>query len=156
MKKICVLTAVSAALITATSFAAIINGALATPTRGYPSLTISIRGIARSIHGSDSGIYDSQGRFDPVAFERLFATWDRDRSGGLDPVELAQRTISDADLWDLFGVAASGAEFGLLFAVAEEHGELSRDRMRSFYDGTLFYRLENEREGLPWWSWLWP
>jgi peroxygenase len=139
----------------ASSFATAINGVLATPSRGFPSLTIDLRNIASGIHGSDSGIYDSEGRFVPAMFERLFTDWDRDGSDGLDPLELAGRAVRDADLFDVFGVVVSGAEFGLLFVVAAEDGELSRDRMRSFYDGTLFYVLAEEREGEPPWSWWW-
>jgi peroxygenase len=139
--------------VSASAFATAINTALGTPTSGYPTLTISIYGIASAVHGSDSGIYDSQGHFVPSAFEALFDTWDRNGSGGLDPVELAQRTIDDADLFDLFGVTASAAEWGLLYAVAAENGELTRDRMRGFYDGTLFYDLAEERAGQIWWGW---
>jgi peroxygenase len=139
----------------ASSFAAAINGVLATPSRGFPSLTIDLRNIASGVHGSDSGIYDSEGRFVPEMFERLFTDWDLDGSDGLDPLELAGRAVRDADLFDVFGVVVSGAEFGLLFVVAAEDGELSRDRMRSFYDGTLFYVLAEEREGEPPWSWWW-
>jgi peroxygenase len=138
-----------------TSFATAINGALATPSRGFPSLTIDLRRIASGIHGSDSGIYDDEGNFVPEAFERLFRDWDLDGTGGLDPGELVARAVQDADLFDVFGVVASGAEFGLLFVVAAEDGELSRARMRSFYDGTLFYVLAEEREGAPPWSWWW-
>jgi peroxygenase len=139
--------------LTASAFATAINAALGTPTSGYPSLTISIYGIANGVHGSDTGIYDSQGRFVPEAFERLFDDWDRNGSDGLDPAELVARTIDDADLWDLFGITASVAEFGLLYAVAAEDGELTRDRMRAFYDGTLFYDLAEERAGQIWWGW---
>jgi peroxygenase len=138
-----------------TSFATVINGVLGTPTRGFPSLTIDLRNIAGGIHGSDSGIYDNEGRFVPEQFERLFLDWDRNGSGGLDPVELAGRAIRDADLFDVFGVAVSGAEFGLLFAVAAEDGELSTARMRAFYDGTLFYTLSEERDGQWPWQWWW-
>jgi peroxygenase len=139
----------------ASGFATAINGALATPSRGFPSLTIDLRRIATGIHGSDSGIYDDDGNFVPEAFERLFREWDLDGTGGLDPGELVARAVEDADLFDVFGVVASGAEFGLLFVVAAEDGELSRARMRSFYDGTLFYVLAEEREGAPPWSWWW-
>jgi peroxygenase len=139
----------------ASSFATAINGVLATPSRGFPSLTIDLRRIATGIHGSDSGIYDDDGNFVPEAFERLFRDWDRDGSDGLDPGELLARAVEDADLFDVFGVVTSGAEFGLLFVVAAEDGELSRARMRSFYDGTLFYVLAEEREGAPPWSWWW-
>jgi peroxygenase len=137
----------------ASAFALAINTALGTPTMGYPSLTVSLYGIPGGIHGSDTGIYDSEGNFVDAAFQSLFDTWDANGSDGLDPGELAQRAIVDADLWDLFGVTASVAEFGLLYAVAAEDGELSRDRMRDFYDGTLFYTLAEERADTPWWGW---
>lgn len=98
-------------------------------------------------------IYDSEGNFVPAQFDALFDERDADGSDGLDPAELAARAIDDADLGDLFGVTASAAEFGLLFAVAAEDGELGRDRMSSFYDGTLFYDLAEERAGECWWGW---
>jgi peroxygenase len=135
------------------TFAFAINGALGTSTMGFPSLTVSLYGIDGGVHGSDTGIYDSQGRFNELQFERLFADWDRNDSGGLDPVELAGRAVDDADLGDLFGVTASAAEFGLLYAVAAEDGELTEDRMRTFYDGTLFYVLAEERADVCWWGW---
>ncbi len=141
--------------VSSAAFATIINGALGTSTIGYPSLTISIYGIAGAVHGSDTGIYDSQGRFNEEQFDRLFADWDKNGDGGLNALELARRTVVEADLWDVFGVVASTGEFGLLFAVAAEDGKLSRDRMRAFYDGTLFYTLAEEREGQPWWGWWW-
>ncbi len=139
--------------VSSAAFAVAINGGLGTSTMGYPSLTISLWNIDGGIHGSDSGIYDADGNFVPAAFERLFDEWDRNGSGGLDPVELAARAVDDADLWDLFGVTASAAEFGLLFAVAAEDGELTRERMRGFYDGTLFYDLAEERADEIWWGW---
>lgn len=135
------------------AFAFAINGALGTPTFGFPSFTISLYDIDRGVHGSDTGIYDSQGRFVEEAFQNLFDDWDLNDSGGLDPFELAARTIDDADLGDVFGLTASAAEFGLLYAVAAEDGELTRDRMRGFYDGTLFYDLAEERAGMGWWAW---
>jgi peroxygenase len=125
----------------ATAFAIAINGALGTPTMGYPSLTISLYDIDGGVHGSDTGIYDSDGQFVPENFDRLFDEWDWDGSDGLDPVEIAARTVDDAELFDLFGITASIAEFGLLFYIASEDGELSRETMRGFYEGTLFYDL---------------
>jgi peroxygenase len=139
--------------VSASLFAFAINAGLGTSTMGYPSLTISLWNIDDGVHGSDTGIYDSEGNFVEAQFDLLFDEWDLDGSDGLDPVELAARTVDDAELWDLFGITASVAEFGLLFAVAAEDGELSRDRMRGFYDGTLFYDLAEERADECWWGW---
>jgi peroxygenase len=139
--------------VSASAFALAINTGLGTSTMGYPSLTISLWNIDDGIHGSDTGIYDSEGNFDEAQFDGLFAEWDLDGSDGLDPGELAARTIDDAELGDFFGLIASTAEFGLLFAIAAEDGELGRDRMRGFYEGTLFYDLAEERAGERWWGW---
>jgi peroxygenase len=136
-------------------FSGIIQTALATPTRGFPSLVIDVRTIPAALHGSDTQIWDSEGHFVPAEFERLFAVWDLDGDGGLDALELTARTIGDSDLWDIFGTAASGAEFGLLFAVAAEDGRISHDHMLAFYDGSLFFELAEEREGAWPWSWWW-
>ena len=137
----------------ASGFALAINTALGTSTMGYPSLTISLYDIDNGVHGSDTGIYDDEGNFVPEQFELLFDQWDLNGSDGLDPIELAARTIDDAELGDVFGVTGSVAEFGLLFAIAAEDGELSRDRMRGFYEGTLFYDLAEERADECWWGW---
>jgi hypothetical protein len=48
---------------------------------------------------------------------------------------------------------ASASELGLLYAVAAENDDLTRDRMRAFYDGTFFYDLAEERAGQPWCGW---
>jgi peroxygenase len=139
----------------ATVFATIIQSALATPTRGFPSLTIDVRAIASALHGSDTQIWDSAGHVVPEQFERWWATWDRNGDGGLDPLELTARTITESDLWDLFGIAATSGEFGLLYVVAAEDGRISHERMLEFYDGSLFYELAAEREGAWPWSWWW-
>ena len=127
--------------LTASSFAFAIQVGLGTQTMGYPSLTISLYDIDDGIHGSDTGIYDEDGNFDADAFDQLFDQWDLDGSDGLDPLELAARAIDDAELGDLFGTTASAAEFGLLYVLAAEDGELSRERLAAFYEGTLFYDL---------------
>ena len=54
------------------------------------------------------------------------------------------RLAGQHDLYDFFGVIASGGEFGLLWIVAQENGELPKNRLRQQYDGTLFYELEAE------------
>jgi peroxygenase len=139
--------------VSASAFAFAIQTGLGTSTMGYPSLTISLWNIDAGIHGSDTGIYDSEGNFVEEEFDLLFDQWDLDGSDGLDPIELAARAVDDAELGDLFGVTASAAELGLLFAVAAEDGELSRDRMRGFYDGALFFDLAEERADECWWGW---
>jgi peroxygenase len=122
-----------------------INGAMATATAGYPSLTLRISSIEAGIHGSDTGIYDDDGAFNLQKFESWFKTWDKDHDDALSLKELAQRLYKEQDLFDFFGVIASGGEFGVLYLLAAEDGKISKDRMISLYEGTLFYDLAHER-----------
>lgn len=126
-------------------FAIAINGAMATPTAGYPSFTLKLAHIDAGMHGSDSGLYDDEGRFDSDRFERWFSTWDKNGDGALDLKELAQRLFKETDLFDLFGSVASGGEFGALFLVAAEQGKISKERMRELYEGELFYAVAAAR-----------
>ena len=122
-----------------------INGAMATPTAGYPTLTLHIRSIEAGIHGSDTGIYDDNGLFVPEKFEAWFKTWDQDGDGALNLKELAKRLYKEEDLYDFFGLIASGGEFGALYLVAAEDGKISKERMLGLYDGSLFYTLARAR-----------
>ncbi|WP_141736382.1 caleosin family protein [Oligoflexus tunisiensis] len=125
-------------------FAAAINGALATPTAGYPTLTIQVDTIEAGIHGSDSGIYDDDGHFVPEVFHQWFKKWDADGDGALNLVELTRRWYAETDLFDFFGAIASGGEFSVLFLVAQENGKISEARMRGLYDGSLFYAIAGD------------
>lgn len=118
-----------------------INGAMATPTAGYPTLTLHIRSIEAGIHGSDTGIYDDNGLFVLEKFEAWFKTWDQDGDGALNLKELAKRLYKEEDLYDFFGLIASGGEFAALYLVAAEDGKISKERMLGLYDGSLFYTL---------------
>jgi peroxygenase len=132
----------------ALSAAISINGAMATATAGFPSLTLRIPSIEAGIHGSDTGIYDDNGEFDPQKFEDWFATWDKDHDGALNFKELAQRLYKEQDLFDVFGILASGGEFGALYLLAAQDGKVSKERIAALYQGSLFYDLAREK-GVP-------
>jgi peroxygenase len=126
------------------AFAGVINTALGSSTSGAPSLTVDAERIHLGKHGSDTGVYDKNGRFSLPRFRRLFARYDGD--GGLDGKALA-RLFADNQT-DLIGHLGSRAEFGLLLDLAGEdrHGKkvLTRDRLERFYDGSLFYQVAEE------------
>jgi len=129
-----------------TAFAGVINAALGSLTSGAPSLTVDAERIHAGKHGSDTGIYDKNGRFSLPRFRRLFAKFDADGDGALDGEELT-RLFAD-NRTDLVGHLGSKAEFGLLLDVAgeERNGKkvLTRGRLQRFYNGSLFYQVAEE------------
>lgn len=138
----------------ASAAAIVIHVALGPATTGrWGSLDVSVANIKLGKHGSDTGAYDAEGRFVPEAFERMFASFDANRSGSLSEAELLAMTAANSKLRP-GGEAASKAEFQLLLLLAADATEaaeggtvpaLSRARLADFYDGSLFYKLAKRR-----------
>ena len=128
------------------SFAAVINAALGPVTSRTLTLSIDTARIHLARHGSDTGVYDSRGRFSPVRFNTLFDRHDADGDGALDAGELTQ--VFSRNRTDLMGHLGSRAEFGLLLELAGEKRKgrlvLTRERLELFYNGSLFYKLAQE------------
>ncbi|MCM2256017.1 MAG: caleosin family protein [Vicinamibacteria bacterium] len=126
--------------------AAVINGALGPATSGAPRLSIDTRRIHAGMHASDTGVYDSRGRFSITRFERLFARYDVAGQGALD--DAALRRLFTDQRTDWLGHLASRAEFGLLLELAGQLRDgrkvLTRERLLSFYDGSLFGVVADE------------
>jgi peroxygenase len=133
-------------LLQSASFASVINAALGSSTSGGPSLTIDTGRIHAGMHPSDTGVYDSKGRFSEPRFRRLFARYDADGDGAIDADDL--RRLFAANRTDLLGHLGSRAEFGLLLDLAGEQRDgkkvLTRDRLKRFYNGSLFYEIAEE------------
>jgi len=135
--------------IKAETTALVIHAALGPKTSGRWTTDVSVAGIQLGRHGSDSGAFDAQGRFVPVAFERIFAEFDLNRSGSMSAAELEAMTAANSKLRP-GGSFASSQEFKLLMLVSADTTEgaagkpapaISRTRLQEFYDGTLFYKL---------------
>ncbi|KAK9276751.1 hypothetical protein L1049_006287 [Liquidambar formosana] len=75
-----------------TASAFLINIALSHKTRPgkFPSLLfpIEVKNIQRAKHGSDSGVYDTEGRFVPSKFEEIFGKHARTNANTLTSDEL--------------------------------------------------------------------
>jgi peroxygenase len=129
-------------------FGGVINAALGSSTSGAPSLTVDASHIEAGRHGSDTGVYDHEGRFVKRRFDRLFARFDHDGDGALDREDLAR--LFERSRTDFFGHLGSVAEFELLLSLAGEDRKgrkvLTRKRLEGFYDGSLFYRLADDVE----------
>ena len=126
-----------------------INLGLARST-GAPwySLTINNDNIHQAKHDSDSDVYDVNGKYDAAKFDEMFQKHDTNQDGALNKAEID--TMLEKNKETKVGRVASGAEFGLLLRVAgEDNAEgtkvLTRARMESFYDGSLFFKLAEER-----------
>lgn len=124
-------------------FAGVIHLALGPTTSGFPTLTIDSRRIHLGKHSSDTGIFDSLGHFQAASFNRRFNESDEDRDGALTATELSRLLARRRTDW--IGHMASWAEFSLLFGLAGEtrgtEKVLTRERLASFYDGSLLHQL---------------
>jgi hypothetical protein len=129
---------------------------LSVQTGGSPlGLRIDIDNIRKGRHDSDTGILDKRGRFNVRRFEQVFgasSTVDRNGDKAFTATELTRMVAANRE--SLLGALVATAEWQVLLALAAdtkavEGGKrvpaLSVARIRSFYDGTLFYRLAKER-----------
>ena len=126
---------------------------LATNESGWwpldPLFRIYTRPIHKAKHGSDSGVYDTEGRFVPQKFEEIFSKWDKDGDGCLSLGELFQMSQDLRVVMDVFGWIANKFEWGTVWLLcADRDGLVTREQVRSVLDGTLFYLIEQENQQL--------
>ncbi len=134
--------------------ALLINAGLGPKTTGKLSLDVSVKNIAAGKHEGDTSVYDAQGQFDHAKFDEMFAKYDGDRDGKLSETEI--HAMQNERAKTTFGKIATRGEFGLLMTLAKDGSvvgkdgkkvdTLSRERLQSFYEGTLFYELAAQRE----------
>jgi len=118
------------------------------------AMNVDVDKIQKGKHDGDTEILDKRGRFVARRFEKVFgarSTVDRNGDRAFTATELTR--MINANRETLAGFVAATAEWQLLLAlgadtVVVEGGKtvpaLSVARMKSFYDGTLFYRLAKE------------
>ncbi|CAJ1932640.1 unnamed protein product [Sphenostylis stenocarpa] len=126
-----------------------INGGLSHKTRPgkFPSLLlpIEVKNIKRAKHGSDSGVYDSEGRFVPSKFEEIFRKHARTHADALTSDELKGLLKANREPKDYAGWLASYTEWKILYVLGKDtHGLLHKDTIRAVYDGSLFQKMEKE------------
>ena len=136
----------------------VINGLLGPLTSGSFSLVIKIDTIAQGKHPYDSGSFDGGGAFDEAAFDALFAN----AGDAITLSEMRAVVTARGDRLKKGRVEAalghwfSSREIGVLFLVAADTRKtvngmevtaMKKETLRSFYDGTLFFALEQRRAG---------
>jgi peroxygenase len=139
----------------AEAVALVIVAPLSVMTRGsLLAMSIDIENIQKGKHDSDTGILDKRGRFNARRFEKVFGAHSAvDRNGDKAFTAAEITRMVNANRETLLGALASLAEWQLLLLLAADteaaEGDkavpaLSVARIKSFFDGTLFYTLAKE------------
>lgn len=123
------------------------------PILGNPLFNIYVDTLNKAKHGSDSETFDTEGRFVPEKFEEVFSKYDQDNKGGLSFKDIMQSIRGNANVFDFFGWTASVFEWGTLYLLCEKDGMVRKEDVRSCFDGTLFFRMqeieEKREKGVP-------
>ncbi|BAT99014.1 peroxygenase 4 [Vigna angularis] len=126
-----------------------INLGLSQTTRPgkFPSLLfpIEIKNIHLGKHGSDTGVYDTEGRFLPSKFEDIFTKHAHTQPNALTYDELMQMIQANREPKDIKGRIGGLVEWKILYKVAKDKsGLLQKETIRGVYDGSLFEMLKKE------------
>ncbi|XP_073144681.1 probable peroxygenase 4 [Henckelia pumila] len=128
----------------------LINVSLSRKTRpGKPfsfKFPIEVKNIHLAKHGSDSGVYDKQGRFVPSKFEEIFAKHAVTHPDSLTSKELESFIKSKREPKDYAGWVAAYVEWNILYMLCKDkNGLLHKDVVRNAFDGSLFEKMAKER-----------
>ncbi|ORY00436.1 Caleosin-domain-containing protein [Basidiobolus meristosporus CBS 931.73] len=106
-----------------------------------PFFYIYVDNIKRGKYGSDSGVYDGEGRFIRGRFEEIFQKFDTEKKGALTFAQCYQLTESSRRMFDPIGWVVAKIKFGLLWLIASRNGLITRETLESIYDGSLFEKM---------------
>eukprot|EP00882_Tetradesmus_deserticola_P000354 GHRQ01000390.1.p1 GENE.GHRQ01000390.1~~GHRQ01000390.1.p1 ORF type:complete len:244 (+),score=101.33 GHRQ01000390.1:151-882(+) len=128
-----------------------IHGSFSYPTSPSifpdPFMRINMKNMHRCKHGSDSEVYDTEGRFVPEKFEELFSKYDRTNKGGLSWEDIQAMILGNMNIVDPVGWVAERLEWWVLYLLAaDDNGIVSKEKIRAQYDGSLWYQVAEELE----------
>jgi len=131
--------------------AIVINGSFSYPTYdGWipdPRFPIYLEKVHRTKHGSDTEVYDTEGRFVPAKFEEIFNKYAKIRSDAMTYDEIIRMTDALRNVNDPYGWSAAKLEWGFTFwLVKDEQGFASKEKIRGVYDGSFFDQVERENK----------
>uniref|UniRef100_K7LDH0 Peroxygenase 5 n=1 Tax=Glycine max TaxID=3847 RepID=K7LDH0_SOYBN len=113
----------------------------------FPSILfpIEIKNIQRGKHGSDTGVYDTEGRFVPSKFEEIFNKHAHTHPNALTYDELTEMIKANREPKDFSGRIGSVVEWKILYKLAKDKsGLLQKETIRGVYDGSLFEQLKKQ------------
>ncbi|KAJ4404099.1 hypothetical protein N0V82_010552 [Gnomoniopsis sp. IMI 355080] len=131
--------------------AVVIHSGLSYPTRlahswlPDPLFRIFIDSIHKAKHGSDSGTFDTEGRFRPQQFEDMFAKYDEEHDGTLTFRQLLRLMSGNRNAFDPFGWGAAMLEFPTTYLLLQQDGKIMKEDLRGVYDGSIFFRIREKR-----------
>nr|VDD63269.1 unnamed protein product [Brassica oleracea] len=116
------------------------------PGKGFSfSFPIEVKNIHLAKHGSDSGVYDKDGRFVASKFEEMFAKHSKTHPDALTGEELEQLLNANKEPNDRKGAIAGYTEWKMLhYLCKDKNGLLHKETVRAAYDGSLFEQLEKQ------------
>ncbi|KAM3344816.1 putative peroxygenase 5 [Capsicum galapagoense] len=113
-----------------------------------PSLLfpIVVENIKYAIHGSDSGAYDSEGRFVPEKFEEIFKKHANQNPDSLTYNEVKELLKTNRERKDYYGWANAFVDWKSLYDLGKSNnGTLTKETVRAVYDGSLFEQIAQEQ-----------
>jgi len=148
----------------------VIHTALSLPSRlamswiPDPCFRIYLKSIHKDKHGSDSGIFDTEGRFIPSRFEDMWVKYTAPPHSlaSADKLPPPKDTMTYNQLWnfirgnrvamDPFGWTASFLEWSVAFLLLQKDGMLHKEDVRMLLDGSMFFKVKAERESKRGWN----
>ncbi|ANM58061.1 Caleosin-related family protein [Arabidopsis thaliana] len=117
------------------------------PGKGFsPLFPIDVKNSHLCMHGSDTDVYDDDGRFVESKFEEIFNKHARTHKDALTAEEIQKMLKTNRDPFDITGWLSDYGEWKILHTLAQDkNGLLSEKSVRAIYDGSLFHQLEKKR-----------
>lgn len=128
-----------------------IHGSFSYPTlKGWlphPLFPIYTERMHKTKHGSDSEVYDTEGRFVPEKFEEIFSKYDRGNKGGLSWADMQAMVYGNSNIGDPVGWVAERLEWWVTYMLLKDsRGIVSKDKIRRVFDGTIWEAVAQEVE----------
>ncbi|MCJ1476082.1 hypothetical protein MMC13_004747 [Lambiella insularis] len=116
-----------------------------------PYFRIYVDSIHKAKHGSDTGIYSSDGDLRPYLYDEIFDKFDSSGTGSLGVSELFRLIGKNRVAADPAGWSFAFMEWWTTWLLIQKDGRVWKEDLRQCYDGTLFWRIREDRmEGAGW------